>query len=139
MKVTFELDHIGVAVESLSQGRAFYETLGLGEMTVEDVPSEKVKVGFFETENRARIELLEATDDNSPIRKFLASRGPGIHHICFKVNDLRAILQTLKAKGVKLINEEPRPGAHGCMVAFIHPKSTGGILVELSEPQGEKR
>jgi methylmalonyl-CoA/ethylmalonyl-CoA epimerase len=139
VRITFELDHIGVAVESLAKGRLFYEALGLGEMTVEEVPSEKVKVGFFETENQARIELLEATDESSPIRKFLSSRGPGIHHICFKVNGLRAILQTLKAKGIQLINEEPRPGAHGCMVAFIHPKSTGGILIELSEPQGEKR
>lgn len=136
MKQQFELDHIGVAVESLEKGRGFYEALGLGEMTVEDVPSEKVKVGFFELANDARIELLEPTSSESPIAKFLDKRGPGIHHICLKVPDIRAAIKNLKAKGMQLINEEPRPGAHNCLVAFVHPKSTGGILLELSQPAG---
>lgn len=130
----YELDHIGVAVESLEKGRAFYEALGLGPMTTERVESEKVTVGFFSLANGARVELLEPTDPDSPVGKFLDKRGPGIHHICFKVTDIRAVLKSLKAKGVQLINEEPRPGAHGCQVAFVHPKSTGGILVELSQP-----
>lgn len=137
-KQTFELDHIGVAVESLASGKSFYEALGLGPMTTELVASEKVHVGFFETGNGARIELLEPTDPESPVAKFMAKRGPGIHHICLKVGDIRAAVATLKAAGVQLINDEPRPGAHNCLVVFIHPKSTGGLLIELSEPQGER-
>lgn len=138
MKLTFELDHLGVAVESLESGKGFYEALGLGPMDVETVASEKVKVGFFSLGNDCNIELLEATDDESPIAKFLKSRGPGIHHICLRVNDIRAVIRILKEKGIRLINEEPRQGAHNCLVAFIHPKSAGGILIELSEPQGDK-
>lgn len=134
MKITFELDHIGVATESLEKGRSFYEALGLGPMTTEVVASEKVKVGFFELGNDARIELLEPTEKDSPVAKFLEKRGPGIHHICLKVKDIKSVLKALKAQGVQLINEEPRPGAHGCQVAFVHPKSTGGILLELSQP-----
>lgn len=134
MKLTFELDHIGVAVESLDQRKTFWETLGLGPMTTEVVPSEKVKTGFFELGNDARIELLEPTSDDSVIAKYLAKRGPGIHHICLKVNDIRAAMQALKAAGVPLLDEEPRKGAHNCEVCFIHPKGTGGLLVELSQP-----
>lgn len=134
MKTKFDLDHIGVAVKDLVTGKGFYEALGMGPMTTEVVPSEKVKVGFFELANGSRIELLEPTDETSPIAKFLEKRGPGIHHICLRVENIRAVLQTLKAQGVQLINEEPKPGAHGCQVAFIHPKSTGGILIELSQP-----
>lgn len=136
MKLTFELDHIGVAVESLEQGKPFYETLGLGDMHVEEVKGEKVKVGMFELGNSARIELLEPTSPDSAVAKFLANRGPGIHHICLKVKDIRAILKTLKAQGVKLVHEEPVQGAHNCLIAFVHPKSTGGVLIELSESQG---
>ncbi|MGE4131194.1 MAG: methylmalonyl-CoA epimerase [Bdellovibrionales bacterium] len=140
MKINgFELDHIGVAVESLASGKGFYEALGLGPMTVEEVPSEKVRVGFFELENEARIELLEPMDADSPIAKFLGKRGPGIHHICLRVSDIRAAIQSLKASGAQMINEEPRPGAHGCQVAFVHPKSTGGILLELSQPAEAKK
>ena len=135
MKLTFELDHIGVAVESLEQGRSFYEALGLGKMSVENVPTEKVNVGMFELGNNARIELLEPTSPDSAIAKFLSKRGPGIHHICLKVKDVRSILKTLKAQGVQLIHETPVPGAHNCLIAFIHPKSTGGVLIELSESQ----
>ena len=133
-QVTFELDHIGVAVKSLAEGRGFYEALGLGAMTTERVDSEKVTVGFFELENDARIELLEPTEADSAVGKFLDKRGPGIHHICFKVSDIHAAIAGLKSKGVQLINDTPRPGAHGCQVAFVHPKSTGGILIELSQP-----
>jgi methylmalonyl-CoA epimerase len=133
----FELDHIGVAVESLEKGKAFYEALGLGSMSVEKVASEKVTVGMFELENDARIELLEPTEPDSPVGKFIKSRGPGIHHICLKVSDIRATVKALKAQGVQLINEEPRLGAHNKLVVFIHPKSTGGLLIELSQPKGE--
>jgi len=135
MKLTFDLDHIGVAVESLEQGKPFYEALGLGAMHVEEVKGEKVKVGMFELGNDSRIELLEPTSGDSAVAKFLSSRGPGIHHICLRVNNIRAILKTLKAQGVKLVHEEPVPGAHNCLIAFVHPKSTGGVLIELSEKQ----
>lgn len=137
MKSEFELDHIAIAVESLEKGRGFYEALGLGPMEVEVVPTEKVKTGFFEVANGASIELLEATDPESPVAKFIAKRGPGIHHICLRVKNIREVMKSLKAKGVQLIDSEPKPGAHNCLVAFIHPKSTGGVLVELSEPQGD--
>lgn len=138
MKLTFELDHIGVAVETLEKGKPFWETLGLGPMTTEHVPSEKVMTGFFKLGNSSNIELLESTDPDGTIAKYVAKRGPGIHHICLRVNDIRAILKQLKANGVQLINEEPKIGAHNCEVAFIHPKSTGGILIELSQPRGHK-
>jgi methylmalonyl-CoA/ethylmalonyl-CoA epimerase len=137
--MTFELDHIGVAVETLEKGKAFYEALGLGNMSVEKVASEKVTVGMFELGNDSRIELLEPTEAESPVGKFLKSRGPGIHHICLKVSDLRATLKALKAQGVQLINEEPKVGAHNKLIAFVHPKSTGGILIELSQPQGDRK
>jgi methylmalonyl-CoA/ethylmalonyl-CoA epimerase len=135
-KISFELDHIGVAVESLEKGRAFYEALGLGPMETERVDSEKVTVGFFELGNDARIELLEPTSPDSAVAKFMVKRGPGIHHICLKVADIRSTMKALKAQGVQLINEEPKRGAHDCLIAFVHPKSTGGILIELSEHQG---
>src|SRR5665213_3407690 len=133
--MTFELDHIGIAVESLQKGKAFYEALGLGKMTVEKVLNEKVTVGMYELGNDSRIELLEPTEPESPVGKFLKSRGPGIHHICLKVSDIRATMKALKAQGVQLIHDEPRPGAHDRLVAFIHTKSTGGILIELSQPK----
>lgn len=141
MKFTFELDHIGVACESLEKGKTFWEALGLGPMTKETVASEKVNVGFFELHDGVRIELLEPTEKDSPIGKFLENKGPGIQQICFRVEDIRATLKMLKSKGIQLINEEPKKGAHDCLIAFIHPKSTGGILVELSQkpgPEGAK-
>lgn len=131
----FELDHIGIAVESLEKGKKFYEALGLGQMGVERVESEKVTVGMFELDNDARLELLEPTQADSPVGKFLEKRGPGIHHICLKVSDIKKVIQTLKTQGVTMINDEPKLGAHGRLVAFVHPKSTGGILLELSQPQ----
>ncbi len=133
----FELDHIGIAVETLEQGKAFYEALGLSPMHVEEVAREKVRVGMFDLGNDSRIELLEPTSGDSAIRKYLEKRGPGIHHICLRVKGIRDILKTLKNGGVQLINEEPHMGAHNCLVAFIHPKSTGGVLIELSEQQGK--
>lgn len=133
----FDLDHIGIAVETLEGARGFYEALGLGPMTTEVVESERVKVGFFELANGSRIELLEPTTSESPIAKFLANKGAGIHHICLKVNDIKAAMEKLKAQGFKLINEEPKRGAHNCWVAFVHPKSTGGVLLELSQSAGE--
>ncbi len=133
----FELDHIGIAVETLEQGFAFYKALGFGEMEIEEVPSQKVKTGFLRLGNQATLELLEPTSPDSTLRKFLDKRGPGIHHICLRVQGLDRILADLKAKGVRLIDEQAKMGAHGCRVAFIHPASTGGVLIELSEKTEE--
>lgn len=132
----FEIDHVAIAVNTLTEGFKFYETLGFDGMETEEVPSEKVKTGFLKLGNRATIELLEPTSEDSPVKKYLDKRGPGIHHICLRVKGIDAIVESLKAKGVRMINETPKIGAHNCRVAFIHPASTGGVLIELSEKQG---
>jgi methylmalonyl-CoA epimerase len=129
----FDLDHIGIAVKSLDEGKTFYQALGMSPMDVETVDSEKVKVGFFTLKNGSRIELLEPTSDDSAVAKFLQKRGPGIHHICLRVTNIREVMKSLKAKGIKVLSEEPKRGAHNCLVAFVHPASAGGVLVELSE------
>jgi methylmalonyl-CoA epimerase len=136
-KFQFELDHIGIAVESLDGGGNFYEALGLAEGSREVVASEKVRTSFFGLGNNVNIELLEGMDEASPIRKFLDKRGPGIHHICLRVKHLDELVAQLKSKNVQLINQEPKDGAHNCRVIFIHPKATGGVLIELSEKKGE--
>ncbi len=131
----YEFDHVGVAVESLEKGAPFYVALGLPISDPEEVKSEKVRVQMFELGNNCRIELLESTSEDGPIAKFLAKRGPGIHHICLRVKSIHKSLKILKESGYNLIHEEPIQGAHNCLVAFVHPKSTGGVLLELSEPQ----
>jgi methylmalonyl-CoA/ethylmalonyl-CoA epimerase len=133
-KIEFELDHIGIATPTLEQGFEFYKILGFDAMTTEAVPSEKTKTGFLKLNNSANLELLEPMSDDSPIAKFLDKRGPGIHHICLRVKDIDAALAQLKVGGVRLINETAKTGAHNCRVAFIHPASTGGVLIELSQP-----
>ncbi len=132
-----KLDHIGIAVESMTQGKKIYEILGLKSDHEEIVKSEKVKTGFFPLANDCNVELLEATDKDSPVAKFIEKKGPGIHHICFRVKNIREVLARLKKEGINLINDEPKIGAHNMWVAFIHPKSTGGVLIELSEPRGD--
>ena len=112
---------------------SFFKLLGLTDLGQETVASEKVKVAFFNTENDARIELLEPLGETGAVQKFMAKRGPGIHHICFRVDGIDKLVELLKSHGVQFINEEPKAGAHNCRVVFIHPKSTGGVLVELSE------
>ncbi len=129
----FELDHIGIAVENLNDGFSFYKALGFNEMSIEEVPTEKVKVGFLRLGNRSNLELLEPTSQDSTIRKYLEKRGPGIHHICLRVKDIDVVMKQLKENGVRLINDEPKMGAHNCRVAFIHPSATGGVLIELSQ------
>ena len=133
-----KIDHIGIATNGIAGSANVYcETLGLTLGELEEVPSQRVRVAMLPV-GESRIELLEPTSDESPISKFLAKRGPGIHHIAFGVDDIRAELADLKAKGTRLIDEEPRPGSGGCLVAFIHPSSTGGVLVELVErPEGQ--
>ena len=126
------ISHLGVAVSSLEKGGAFWDLLGLLEEHRETVDSQKVATSFRPV-GESHVELLEPTSPESPIAKFLEKRGPGIHHLCLDVADVEAALAKLKAAGVKLINETPFNGAHGCRVAFVHPAATGGILLELSE------
>lgn len=125
------LDHIGIAVRSLDAG-AIYADLGLSVDHVEVVETQKVRTAFIPVGD-ANLELLEATDAASPIARFIEKRGEGIHHICFRVTDIEEHLTRLQAKGYRLINEAPVPGAHGCRVAFLHPSAGNGVLIELSE------
>lgn len=133
--IPFAMDHIGVAVKSLDSGFQFYQSLGYSKMEIEEVPSEKVRVGFLALSNQCNIELLEPTAEDSPIAKFISKKGEGIHHICLRVRGIQEVMDRLKSKGVQLINDEPKRGAHNCLVAFVHPRSTGGVLLELSEKQ----
>ena len=131
MKAT--LDHIGIAVSDLAAALAFYrDALGLEIEAPEEVASQRVRAHFIPA-GEAALELLEATAPDSPIAKYLEKRGPGLHHITLRVDDIRAALAQLKARGVRLIDESPRPGAHDSLVAFIHPSSTHGVLVELKQ------
>jgi methylmalonyl-CoA epimerase len=133
MKVT--LDHVGIAVTDLAAALAFYrDALGLEVEAAEEVGSQRVRAHFIPAGESA-LELLEATADDSPIARYTAKRGPGLHHITLRVDDIDAALAQLKARGVRLIDEAPRAGAHGSRVAFIHPSSAHGVLVELKEGQ----
>jgi len=126
-----KIDHIGVATNGIEEAASFYrDSLGLDVAEIEEVASQKVRAAMLPI-GESRIELLEPTSEDSPISKFLARRGPGIHHIAVRVEDIRASLSDLKQRGARLIDEEPRAGAAGCLVAFIHPSSTGGVLIEL--------
>lgn len=134
-----QIDHIGIAVNTLTDAYPFWKVLGFNEDTNPEVVSDqKVKVAMLPLVNQARVELLEPTSEYSPIAKFTSKRGPGIHHICLRVKNIESLLAKLKSAGVRLINESPVSGAHGCMVAFVHPSSTGGVLVELSQKQEAK-
>ncbi len=131
-----KIAHLGIAVPSLADAGAFYDILSLGETHRETVASQGV-VTSFRPVGASFFELLEPTSGDGPIAKFLAKRGPGIHHVCLEVTDIHAALATLKERGVKLVHETPFEGAHDCLVAFVHPSSTGGILLELSQPRHE--
>ena len=127
------IDHLGIAVHSIDEATPFYrDALGLTCTGTEEVPDQKVRVAFFPIGD-TRIELLEPTADDSPIAKFLDRRGPGLHHIAYRVADLAATLAALKSAGVRLIDESPRPGAHGMRIAFAHPTSTSGVLTEFCQ------
>jgi len=128
-----KIDHVGIAVESIDEARGFYEALGLAVSHVEEVPQESVRVAMIEC-GESTIELLEATDESSPIAKFIERRGPGLHHLCLASSDVRADDATLRAAGYRVLRDEPTRGAGGCWVQFVHPKSAGGVLVELSQP-----
>jgi len=124
------ISHIGIAVKDLDEGIAFYQKLGLQLEGTEEVPSQMVKVAFFPVGD-TRIELLAPTSEDSPIAKFIEKKGEGIQHLAFAVDDLPQALQDTESDGIRLIDKEPRPGAHGADIAFLHPKSTGGVLIEL--------
>lgn len=128
--MSFSLDHLGIAVKSLAAAKGIYEKLGLTISPEENIPAEKVRVVMVPVEN-TRIELLEATSEDSTIAKFIAKRGEGLHHICLRVSDLSAAVEKLKSDGVRLVSEEIKTGAGGHRYVFVHPQSTGGVLLEL--------
>ena len=131
MKAT--LDHVGIAVGDLAQALAFYrDALGLEVEPPEEVASQRVRAHFVPV-GEAALELLEPTAPDSPIAKFIEKRGPGVHHITLRVDDISAALARLKARGVRLIDESPRAGAEGALIAFVHPASAHGVLVELKQ------
>ena len=131
------LDHIGIAVEDLDAALAFYtEALGLEVDATEDVPSQGVRAHFVRV-GSAALELLEATTEESPIRRFVARRGAGMHHITLRVDDIAAALARLKSRGIRLVDEAPREGAEGALVAFVHPASAHGVLVELKQERSD--
>lgn len=128
------LDHIGIAVSDLPASLAFFrDSLGLHLEASEEIASQKVRAHFLKT-GQSSLEILEATAPDSPIARYLEKRGPGIHHVALRVEDITAALAHLKARGVRLIDETPRPGAEGALVAFIHPSAAHGVLVELKQP-----
>ena len=128
-----KIDHLGVAVKDLNAVRAFYtERLGMTCVGEEVVAEQKVRVAFLPL-GETSIELLESTASDGPIAKFLDQKGEGVHHVAIRVTNLTDALEALKAKGVRLIDEQPRIGAHGAKIAFIHPKESNGVLIELCE------
>jgi methylmalonyl-CoA/ethylmalonyl-CoA epimerase len=132
MKV-LKIDHLGVAVNSIDDGKSFWrDILGLEFEGTENVEEQKVNTGFFPV-GESEVELLESTSPDGPIAKYLEKKGQGMQHIAFRVSNLEEALQELKEKGVRLIDEKPRHGAGGAKIAFLHPKATGGVLVELCE------
>lgn len=134
MKPVRSIHHLGVAVRSIDAQRAYYEqTLGGRFEGVETIVEQQVRIAFFVFDG-LRIELLEPTDDSGPVARFLAKRGEGLHHIAYLVDDLVARIAELKREGLTMIDEAPRRGAHNMQVAFVHPKSTFGVLTELCEP-----
>jgi methylmalonyl-CoA/ethylmalonyl-CoA epimerase len=131
MKVK-HIDHIGVAVKSIQQASKFYEMMGLSVESIEKVADQKVNVAFIPITD-SEVELLESTEPDGPVAKHIAARGEGIQHIAFRVENINEALDELKAKGVRLIDQEPRLGAGGAKIAFIHPKETHGVLIEICE------
>jgi methylmalonyl-CoA/ethylmalonyl-CoA epimerase len=133
-----KVDHIGIATTSIKDAAAFWSrALGAEISEPEEVADQFVRVAMLPV-GESRIELLEPTNESSPVAKFLERRGPGIHHVALRVPDIRVALEQLQASGARLIDAEPRLGADGCLIAFIHPSATGGVLVELVEHIGQE-
>ena len=128
-----KIEHIGIATHKIDDALGFWrDALGLRVVETEEVAEQGVRVAMLPV-GEPRVELLEPTSEASPVAKFLAKRGPGIHHIAVRVDDIRATLRRLKEQGMRLIDEAPRVGAGGCLVAFVHPSAAGGVLLELVE------
>ncbi len=127
-----QIHHIGIAVKSLAEGSQLYRALGLEPTAPEEVSEQKVMVTMIDV-GESRVELLESTDPQGPVGRFLTKKGEGIHHFALQVNNLEEALARLRAQGLDLIDEVPRPGAHGTRVAFVHPRSAQGVLLELVE------
>ena len=133
----FSIDHLGVAVKSLAAAKEFYQAIGLDVVGEETVEHEKVKVAMLPV-GESRIELLEATSADSPVGRFIAKRGEGLHHVALRVPDLAGTVERLQQRGVRFISDEIKVGAGGHLYVFLHPSATGGVLLELCEdpPQG---
>ncbi|MEH6944128.1 methylmalonyl-CoA epimerase [Bacillus sp. JJ722] len=132
-----KIDHIGIAVKSIDQSLEYYrDVLGMNLEGCETVESQGVTVAFLNAGN-TRLELLEPLSEDSPVAKFISKRGEGIHHLALGVKDIQGRIDEVKAKGIKMINDEPKNGAHNAKVAFLHPKSTGGVLFEFCERDGQ--
>jgi len=137
MKPT-HIEHIGIAVKQLDEAISYYEKLlGTKCYAIEEVKDQRVRTAFFQI-GQTKIELLESTDPEGPVGKFIEKRGEGIHHIAFAVKDLEQNLEEAKADGIRLIDEQPRKGAEGLHIAFLHPKSTFGVLTELCENKNKQ-
>ena len=133
-----KINHIAIAVNNIDEAAKFYQNvLGLNLTAVEVVTAQKTKVGFFKI-GESNIELVQPAEPDSPLAKFLETKGPGIHHICFEVDDVETEVKAFLEKGAALIDQKPRPGAHNTKVAFVHPKSSGGVLIELCELPKER-
>lgn len=127
------IEHLGIAVKSLEEAIPYYEkVLGLKCYNIEEVPDQKVRTAFFKV-GQTKIELLEAMSEDSTIAKFIENKGEGVHHVAFAVKGIEEALAEAETNGVRLIDKEPRKGAEGLTIAFLHPKSTGGVLTELCE------
>lgn len=132
-----KIEHLGIAVDNLEQANAlFAQLLGKEHYKIEEVESEHVRTSFFRT-GESKIELVEATGPKSAIAKYISKRGTGMHHIAFDVDDIHAAMADLRDKGFQLLNDEPKRGADNKLVCFVHPKSAGGVLVELCQEIGE--
>jgi methylmalonyl-CoA epimerase len=133
-----KIDHLGIATREIAEALSFWrDSLGLELNEVEEVTEQKVRVAMLPL-GESRVELLEPTAPDSPIAKFLEKRGPGLHHIAIQVEDILRSLDRLKRQGARLIDESPRPGAGGSLVAFVHPSSANGVLLELVQPKAER-
>jgi methylmalonyl-CoA/ethylmalonyl-CoA epimerase len=130
---TKKIEHIGIAVKNLEESVKYYENIfGLKCYAIEEVKDQKVKTAFFKI-GETKLELLESTQPDGPIAKFIEKKGEGVHHIAFAVNDLESSLSEVSNKGIQLVDQQPRKGAEGLNIAFLHPKSTFGVLTELCE------
>jgi len=129
-----KINHIGIAVKSLDDALPFYrDNLGMAFLGLEEVAEQKVKVAMLQV-GESKIELLEPTSEESPVAKFIEKNGPGIHHLAYEVEDIEAAIVKLLSDGLRMIDEKPRSGAHGTRIAFVHPKSSNGVLTELCQP-----